>query len=1745
MRFPGGIRLFLVPIVISILLLAENVFGQAGKDGAKIVNSVVNVNVYTTLTANGVAGSTTLNVASSNLSSAGIFSSPLSQGDLLFIIQVQGIQISTIDDSTFGSILNIWNCGNHEFVQVASVPNATSITLSCALKKNYDAGGRVQVVRVPRYSSLTINGTGSVTCPAWNGATGGVLAMEVQGNTIINTGGNIDVNGKGFRGGALAENASWWGVNNHISPNTDYGAEKGEGIAGNQTDYDAMGGRYSKGAPANGGGGANAHNAGGGGGANAGNVSSWTGRGNPDISNATWAAAWNLEYAGFATSTSTGGGRGGFTFSGSNQNALTTGPSNAAWGGDARAEQGGRGGRPLSYATGKIFMGGGGGAGDQNNNAGGVGGAGGGIAYLLAYGDVSGGGVIRANGVNGANSNGTDGAGGGGGGGTVLVPALGNISGISISANAGGGGNQSVSFGTLEAEGPGGGGGGGYIGISNGAITRSAAGGANGTTNSISLTEFPANGATRGGSGESTAILPTFKINVNSPQVVCVGSPATLTFTTTGTAPAGTNLGWYTSSIGGTLLGTGNTYTTAPITGNTILYIGSCPGVYRQPVVLNANLLTSSFSSTTVCESLPTVFSATGNSSLGTISSWAWNFGDGIGTSTIQNPSYTYTTSGTFSVTLTVTDDKGCTSVTTNQVVVNPRPTINFSALPAIGCLPLQVQFTNTSSNASNYTWNFGDGSAVSFLNAPAHNYTTSGSYSVTLSASNASGCTRSQTMTNLIQTSPSPKSIFSASASSVCIGDTIDFSDLSLPNGTTIISRSWDFDDGTPLSTQTNPSHVYMSPGTYDVKLTVSSSSCSHDTTLTILVNPGPVVNFSSSLNSGCNPLTVSFSNNTTGAPSYSWNFGDGSSLSSAVAPVHTYASAGTYSVTLIATQGSCADTLRIQSMVVVYPMPNASFTAPTSVCLGDTVFFANNSTGNGGITGYRWNFGDGSATSLASNPYHIYNAAGSYQVTLSCSTNQCIDEMIQTVVIAPAPQVAFSPSVTSGCAPLNVSFTNSTTGTANYAWNFGDGGTSTGTTPSHIYNAPGSYPVTLIATQGSCADTLSILNLISVAAKPTASFSAASSLCSGDTLFTQNSSNWNGTNPGTFTWNFGDGSATSNLTNPYHIYQSGGTYTVTLTASTSACSDDSSFSVNIAPAPQAAFTASATSACTPSSILFTNNTGGNPVFTWNFGDNSAVSNQVNPSHTYSSSGNYSVTLIATQGSCADTLVMPALINILPTPLANFSFSAACVNDSIQFTNTTLAQGSTISSYSWDFGDGSSLSSLQNPKHAYSSSGNYTVILSAQSSNGCLDTIHRIVSVLARPQVSFIPNVTSGCDSVTVIFNNTSIGASTYDWTFGDGTISNLQSPTHTYTTAGTYSVLLTAEATGGCSASRAYVNLIVVRNTPIVNFSSTASGICPGECVRFQDLSSSTVNSWSWSFPGANPSTAANSSPASVCYPTQGTYEVSLTVSDGFCSATKIVQGQIDVVDCSSLPVASFMASDSSVCGGVCVSFVSLSLNSTSWAWSFPGATPSSSLDESPQNICYSQSGDYTVSLITLNLTGSDTLLMNNFIHVFPDVIQPTFSQYGDSLLSSLASSYQWYLNGVPISGANDQLLIASLSGNYSVEIHDANSCTSMSDSKFVSLVGIEEEISNTYLQLYPIPCENELRVYFFSLSSEKLTLSIFNALGALVITETVNADRGENTFEINTRSMASGIYWLRVRVSDRYFLRKIVRR
>ncbi|MFN3316821.1 MAG: hypothetical protein ACK40K_08415, partial [Raineya sp.] len=296
--------LFLCLMIVLAVFIAIGANAQAGKDGALTITTANTVlNRYTRVTADVLAGSNTITVVNINdlnrdgitylptgfVTNSSVYASnALSPGDLIVLYQAQGAVIDASNAIDYGTVINFNGAGTYEFAQVESVSGNT-ITLSCRAKNSYFSARYVQVIRVPQYTTLTVNAGASVVAipwgsPAFGGADPSALErrrggfMVVHATNIVNNG-TIHANEAGFRGGTRENITSAAGdtfYTDFRTNNPALSAEKGESIAGYRDDYDNLyNGRYGRGAPANGGGGGNAHNAGGGGGANGGDPAGW------------------------------------------------------------------------------------------------------------------------------------------------------------------------------------------------------------------------------------------------------------------------------------------------------------------------------------------------------------------------------------------------------------------------------------------------------------------------------------------------------------------------------------------------------------------------------------------------------------------------------------------------------------------------------------------------------------------------------------------------------------------------------------------------------------------------------------------------------------------------------------------------------------------------------------------------------------------------------------------------------------------------------------------------------------------------------------------------------------------------------------------------------------------------------------------------------------------------------------------------------------------------------------------------------------------------------------------------------------------------------------------------------------------------------------------------------------------------------------------------------------------------------
>ncbi len=716
------------------------------------------------------------------------------------------------------------------------------------------------------------------------------------------------------------------------------------------------------------------------------------------------------------------------------------------------------------------------------------------------------------------------------------------------------------------------------------------------------------------------------------------------------------------------------------------------------------NLVVVTTTPTTAFSSTVAASTATFTNTSSGATSYSWNFGDNTN-STLANPTHTYAADGTYTVVLTATNACG-SSTTTHTVVIATPPTANFTATNTIGCAPLTVQFTSTSSaNSQTYNWQFPGGTpSSSTAQNPVVVYSNAGTYSVTLTVSNGAG-SNTATQTNLVVVTALPTAGFTSTVN----GAVASFNNTS----TGAATYAWNFGDNT-TSTLANPSHTYTTDGTYTVTLTATNSCGSITTTQTVVIVTPPTASFSSSMSSGCAPLSVQFtSTSSANAQTFNWQFPGGTpSSSTSQNPLVVYNTAGTYSVTLTVSNGAGSNTSTQTNLVVVTAAPTAAFSSTVS---GATATFTNSSSANAGS--FVWNFGDGGGSTLA-NPTHTYTMDGTYVVTLTASNSCGSTTFTQNVVIITSPSAGFTANTTTGCADLTVQFSDLSSGnTTSWSWTFPGGtpATSTQQNPVVVYSTPGTYDVTLVASTSAGSSTYTQPGFITVLGTPSAGF--VSSVNGSTVMFTNTSSNAT-----SYFWNFGDGSTSSDA-NPTHIYTGDGMFPVTLTATNNCGSTTYTFGTDVSSVPSAAFTADGTAGCAPFGVQFTNQSSANAaVLQWTFqGGDPVSSNAASPFVTWNQPGTYNVQLIVSNASGSDTATTTITVAALPAA----SFTAVQTGLSVTFNNTS-ANGT---SYEWKFGDGEG-STDANPTHVYATAGTYTVELTVSNACGAA-TLQQTITVI------------------------------------------------------------------------------------------------------------------------------------------------------------------------------------------------------------------------------------------------------------------------------------------------------------------------------------------------------------------------------------------------------------------------------
>ncbi len=490
---------------------------------------------------------------------------------------------------------------------------------------------------------------------------------------------------------------------------------------------------------------------------------------------------------------------------------------------------------------------------------------------------------------------------------------------------------------------------------------------------------------------------------------------------------------------------------------------------------------------------------------------------------------------------------------------------------------------------------------------------------------------------------------------------------------------------------------------------------------------------------------------------------------------------------------------------------LPNATGCAPF------LVNFINNSTN---ATSYLWNFGDGTPTSTATAPTHTYTSSGTFTASLvAYNANGCFGTSDTSFLTINVKTDSFLNNFTitkiDSCDPFIISINNLSTystgpmpaGTI-YAWDFGDGSPiSNSPNPgTHTYAVTGNYQVTLTLSHPDACNSPSVSsqvvnftnNVIS------ASFTMPDSVCPP---YTHNFAPIT-TNATSYLWNFGDGSPTSNLANPAHAYNTVGIYTVTLIiANPNSCNkfDTASKVFKVLPKIEATFTTVKTDTCDPYIVSITNNStvnSGNPnaTFVWTFGDGTTFTGPNPVQHTYTSDGTYNIQLTITDPlACNSPQVFTVPITFVDNNVrAIFEMpDTVCLPYTHNFVNGSV----NVANYAWSFGDGNTSTNAV-PSNTYTVPGFYTITLITTNPLTCnkIDTASQTIYASPSPTAGFFYTPNPPAPNKSVAFTNTSVGATYYNWDFGDGQGSTLPNPTHLYNVSGDFIVCLTAFNEANC---------------------------------------------------------------------------------------------------------------------------------------------------------------------------------------------------------------------------------------------------------------------------------------------------------------------------------------------------------
>ena len=1017
--------------------------------------------------------------------------------------------------------------------------------------------------------------------------------------------------------------------------------------------------------------------------------------------------------------------------------------------------------------------------------------------------------------------------------------------------------------------------------------------------------------------------------------------------------------------------------------------------------------------------------------------SFAWDFGSTeIPNSTAENPgSITYAENGNFDISLTATNEEGCTRTVIQRVTVGP-PIAAFE-IPDTICVGEEITIDNQSS-AGNFNWTItGPTNFNSTERNPSFDFPIEGNYTIMLGVDDPSGICSAEPVSTTIFAQQLDATFDPQPAYGCSEPMSVTFNLNRVSNGAIY---NWDFGDDS-TSTEAMPVHDYFAdnespyddngefPFTASLEVT-NNWGCSAEFEAEIILDI-PLARFMPDTITGCAPLTVEFSDSsmsTLPITNFEWIYGDGETqnFSSADAHDYTYEQSGEFDAQLVITnEMGCQDTSYVIRVEVGERITPQFSVDNSTACVGDTIQFLDD-TNNPNIDSWHYYTNDDRSSHCSSeaNPFFTFeNRIGQFDATLVVEFNGCLDSTTITDIVTingPLAQIDFLMSCDT---PNTVQFTSASEGASTITWDFGDMTTGTEVEEAHTYAETGDYIVSLTAEDSGTGcpasvdtDTIRIRNIQAIGEVEMEQCVGQPVNLNSESTVDVDSSCFRG-----YTWFFDHPSLRPVTTNMPEVgdanpYPDTGEYVIRLVAEdVNGCTDTARFPI-IVHEVTVSFEIDREEVCIPQSILIqdlvvTTTAGGIESYEWDFGDGIGMSEEENPGgYTYTAppvSDRITISLQVEDDAGCPGSAEQTIDFYEPTSQIISGNRNICAGDivALQATNFMRNGEDRPLSFEWTFGNGES-ANTQNVEPLFDEGGIFNVTLNYEEiATGCGGTAEVMINVQDIPVADFI-STEPICAGSAVFFEENATGLVTnYDWNFfGEGVNINSvdASPSVNFQNPGFVDVTLNVATGNNCMNE--ITRTIEVLPRPSANFTiaTDTDNLCGGNELIVNIIDDVDVSSFSWNF--ENLPFGENDRMASITIPAGTNNPDALVelITEGGMGCTATFSQTISVIS----PTISFDVNQSDCRLGA--TFFNTTPDLSSLNWTFEGGTPGTSTSLDSTSVSYANAGTFAVTLTGTDINGCEGMQTSsiqfqnlpNSMVVIPNAFTPAVSSSTDGV-------------------------------------------------------------------------------------------------------------------------------------------------